>query len=134
MEMKTIYDLKLHEELKISPKIWVMRVPGGWIYEHGSAPFRNLFVPYNVEFDPKYLPKPEDYTEDPPEDTLPKEPKYKVGDIVRITNTEGEHGFVVGEKVEITEVYFDGFPKLYSAKLGKREWCVNEDQLEDTLK
>jgi len=131
--MKTIYNLELHEILKISPKIWVMRVPGGWIYEHGSTPFRNLFVPYNDEFNPKAKPQPEDYTEDPPEDTLPKELKYKVGDIVRITNTEGGHGFDVGEKVEITEVYFDGFPKLYSAKLGKREWCINEDQLEDTM-
>jgi len=127
--MKTIYDLKLHEELKISPKIWVMRVPGGWIYEHGSAPFRNLFVPYNVEFDPKYLPKPEDYTEDPPEDTLPK---YKVGDVVRITNTEGGHGFDVGDKVEITSIYGDG-SKLYDAKGKNEEWCVDEDQLEDTL-
>ena len=130
--MKTIYDLKLHEELYTATAV-IMRVPGGWIYNYGS---KSSFVPYNDEFNPKAKPQPEDYTEDPPEDTLPKEPKYKVGDIVRITNTEGEHGFVVGEKfeeVEITSIYGDG-SKLYDAKGKNEEWCVDEDQLEDTLK
>ena len=125
MEMKTIYDLKLHEELYTATAV-IMRVPGGWIYNYGS---KSSFVPYNDEFNPKAKPQPEDYTEDPPEDTLPK---YKVGDVVRITNTEGGHGFDVGDKVEITSIYGDG-SKLYDAKGKNEEWCVDEDQLEDTL-
>ena len=76
--MKTIYDLELHEELYTNNVI-VVRVPGGWIYHYGA---KSNFVPYNVEFDPKYMPdfedldgriqNPKDYfSEDPPEDTLP---------------------------------------------------------------
>lgn len=31
---KTIYNLKLHEELKISEKLTVQRVSSGWIYKY----------------------------------------------------------------------------------------------------
>jgi len=74
--MKTIYDLELHEILYTEVAV-IMRVPGGWFYNYGSK-FNNSneyietsFVPYNVEFNLRAKPQPEDYTEDPPEDTLP---------------------------------------------------------------
>jgi len=72
--MKTIYDLELHEELKLileySP-LTILRVPGGWTYtEYHNEKTTTTFVPYNDEFNPKAKPQPEDYTEDPPEDTL----------------------------------------------------------------
>lgn len=31
--METIYDLKLHESIKINDGLLVTRVPGGWIYD-----------------------------------------------------------------------------------------------------
>lgn len=50
MEEKTIYDLKLHESIKVRGRLWVSRVPGGWLYEYlGST---SVFVPYNDEFFP----------------------------------------------------------------------------------
>ena len=53
MTDKTIYDLELHEETKISGATWVIRVPGGWIYtEHGVN--TAVFVPYTP--DPDRLP------------------------------------------------------------------------------
>lgn len=55
--MKSIYDLKLHEHTYIdSTGIWVVRVPGGWIYnlqisvDEGTD--TTVFVPYSTEFKP----------------------------------------------------------------------------------
>lgn len=60
--MEDIYKMKLHETLKISDDTWVLRVPGGWIYEvevnmsaeesHGNTS-RIVFVPFNNEFQQK---------------------------------------------------------------------------------
>lgn len=51
--MKTIYELKMHENITIPGDIRVTRVPGGWIYEF-RKPHVNIlevvFVPYNNEF------------------------------------------------------------------------------------
>ena len=47
-----IYDLKLHEGEWVDTdeeSIWVIRVPGGWIY-YFEYP---VFVPYHPEFKPK---------------------------------------------------------------------------------
>ena len=50
---KTIYTLGLHEGTNVGD-IWVMRVPGGWIYDcwdmHHDMPKLGTFVPYNNEF------------------------------------------------------------------------------------
>ena len=50
--MKSIYDLDLHEEIKVEDNLWAIRVPGGWIYSNGL--FDNkvhcVFVPYDNEF------------------------------------------------------------------------------------
>ena len=46
--MKTIYDLKLHEEIQgTSFNSWAIRVPGGWIYTVKS---NSVFVPFNNEY------------------------------------------------------------------------------------
>ncbi len=50
-EEKTIYDLKLHEQLKISTCIYVTRVPGGWLYDYYEDGQKTAcFVPYSNEF------------------------------------------------------------------------------------
>lgn len=47
---KTIYDLNLHEGLNLLFGIFVMRVPGGWIYDcwdYENNKFKQgIFVPY----------------------------------------------------------------------------------------
>ncbi len=54
--MRNIYRLKLHEpaEIKTGPSTYyVIRVPGGWIYEHprlDSGQMTSTFVPFNNEF------------------------------------------------------------------------------------
>ena len=56
--MKTIYNLQLHERLNIDKDILITKVPGGWIYElRDTDGWNAVFVPYNVEFDPKYIEK-----------------------------------------------------------------------------
>lgn len=58
---KTIYDLGLHETLKIDLNTSAVRVAGGWIYEyyeintHGNRVkfITCTFVPYNDEFNEK---------------------------------------------------------------------------------
>jgi hypothetical protein len=55
---KTIYDLALHESIGINNdngRIWVTRVPGGWIYEtpNGDDQFSCVFVPFHHEFSPQ---------------------------------------------------------------------------------
>jgi hypothetical protein len=49
---KTIYDLKLHESIMISPEIDDRtRVPGGWIYLWlGYWKCAEVFVPFDNEF------------------------------------------------------------------------------------
>lgn len=41
--MVNIYELKLHEELKISTDLSVIRVPGGWLYKTKHS---TTFVPF----------------------------------------------------------------------------------------
>ena len=41
---KTIYDLSMHELLKIKEDLWVTRVPGGWLYETGRHEGGYTFV------------------------------------------------------------------------------------------
>ena len=56
---KTIYDLKLHEDMRIDIEgtpdgaTWeVIRVPGGWLYHlwRDGNKISDNFVPYNNEF------------------------------------------------------------------------------------
>lgn len=51
---KTIYTMELHEKLKINDGLcWVLRVPGGWIYEFYNATDNKseyVFVKFNTEF------------------------------------------------------------------------------------
>jgi len=53
--MKTIYQLKLHEGVMLDFGVFVMRVPGGWIYDcwdTNTDSFKQggYFVPYDTEF------------------------------------------------------------------------------------
>ena len=61
---KTIFDLELHDTLKISTKIYedggdfksfffVTRVPGGWIYKRSLDNETSVFLPYSKEFERK---------------------------------------------------------------------------------
>jgi len=55
-EKKTIYDLDLHQFLKVDSSTVVRRVPNGWIYyEIGEnrpyALITSTFVPFNDEFE-----------------------------------------------------------------------------------
>lgn len=54
MSKKTIYNLKLHESLKIVRDLLeVIRVPGGWIYVgHARGNKFAIFVPFSNEFNP----------------------------------------------------------------------------------
>lgn len=56
MENKTIYDLKLHEQLILDCGICILRVPGGWLYDYWDCntdtPKGGVFVRYDNEFDP----------------------------------------------------------------------------------
>jgi hypothetical protein len=55
MEEKTIYDLKLHDRLRIDKYgINVLRVPGGWLYSLGGSA-SDVFVPYSDEFNKKTM-------------------------------------------------------------------------------
>lgn len=49
---KTIYTLELHETLRVSPVLSIMRVAGGWIYsdERADTVPVNNFVPFDNEF------------------------------------------------------------------------------------
>lgn len=53
---KTIYDLELHESLKINDEMRLIRVPGGWIYQtvHPDTMLcESVLVPFNNEFQKK---------------------------------------------------------------------------------
>lgn len=59
--MNSIYKMKLHSSVEISPDNIVMRIPGGWIYitkimeytNNGKANTKlsSVFVPFNNEFE-----------------------------------------------------------------------------------
>ena len=57
---KTIYELDLHEALKITTNlgpIEITRVPGGWVYCFDYPGFRQshiVFIPFNTEFTLNY--------------------------------------------------------------------------------
>jgi len=52
--MKSIYDLKLHEQTILDCGICILRVPGGWLYDYWDCntdtPNQGIFVPYDNEF------------------------------------------------------------------------------------
>ncbi|MEH6406655.1 MAG: hypothetical protein V7767_05180 [Leeuwenhoekiella sp.] len=60
---KNIYELELHESLKVyessNTEIFVIRVPGGWIYDiskdkkSGKSYTHTNFVPFHKEFKEK---------------------------------------------------------------------------------
>jgi hypothetical protein len=45
--MNEMYKLKLNQGTFVDDGVYVLRVPGGWIYGIGN---NNIFVPYNEEF------------------------------------------------------------------------------------
>ena len=49
LNMVTIYELNLHEEIQISETEYIKRVPGGWLYID-SALCTSTFVPFNNEY------------------------------------------------------------------------------------
>ena len=56
-DVKTVYNLKLHERLLLPNGMEVLRVPGGWLYDcwnfNDDKPKTGTFVPYrhhNIEF------------------------------------------------------------------------------------
>ena len=43
-----VHTMTLHQQLKLADSgVWVLRVPGGWVYNYGGAA---VFVPLNAEF------------------------------------------------------------------------------------
>jgi hypothetical protein len=49
--MNEIYNMKLHETYSIDNRIYILRVPGGWIYyKFSSNGYATTFVPFNNEF------------------------------------------------------------------------------------
>ena len=46
MKEKTVWDLEIHEKLKVNNTVDVLRVPGGWIYAWYNT---HVFVPYTSE-------------------------------------------------------------------------------------
>lgn len=56
---KTIYELALHEEIRICAGIYALRVPGGWRYlDSGAHEATSCFVPFNNEFWESSSPQP----------------------------------------------------------------------------
>lgn len=53
-ETETLYNIPLHKltQLVSNSGIYIMRVPGGWIYSWatGNEDEVGIFVPYNTEF------------------------------------------------------------------------------------
>lgn len=47
---KTIYEMKLHDELTESPW-YITRVPGGWLYLHNEQGTSPIFVPFSLNVD-----------------------------------------------------------------------------------
>lgn len=54
MARKSIYQLKLHEEMALDRWISVLRVPGGWIYQTSDPRYEGdniaVFVPFSNQF------------------------------------------------------------------------------------
>ena len=54
-EKKSVYDMELHDMVKINDGLMIFRVSGGWIYafnncnEYGNS-ISTCFVPYSTEF------------------------------------------------------------------------------------
>lgn len=46
-----IYEMKLHEEIEITPMLDAIRVPGGWIYlfYSGEDKLSPIFIPFEME-------------------------------------------------------------------------------------
>jgi len=53
-KLKSVYDLKLHEEVWLDNYTVVKRVPGGWIYQFRFPPPEGcdigVFVPFDNDF------------------------------------------------------------------------------------
>lgn len=51
---KTLYAMDLHDELQEGSNLFIMRVPGGWIYNYFNSengePICATFVPFHNEF------------------------------------------------------------------------------------
>lgn len=49
-DTKDIYELEIHEEIKVSDDLFVLRVPGGWIYSYWNEledyTSSGIFVPF----------------------------------------------------------------------------------------
>jgi len=62
-DSKLIYDMELHEEVEVTTSLYILRVPGGWMYKqyHSSLSvdvgayslLSMTFVPYSEEFKTK---------------------------------------------------------------------------------
>jgi len=55
MENEELYEMELHEEKQVTLGLYVIRVPGGWIYRSEASNNDNwtistTFIPFNNEF------------------------------------------------------------------------------------
>lgn len=56
MNAKELYEMKLHEEKELGEWSYVVRVPGGWIYQTTNDDYdvlSQVFIPWHNEFQPK---------------------------------------------------------------------------------
>lgn len=50
-EEDLLYKMELHDAIKIDSDLWVIRVPGGWIYKHTGFHSESIaFVPFSSEY------------------------------------------------------------------------------------
>lgn len=50
-DVKTIYNMALHEDLRVDQYVYVLRVPGGWVYQNYlNDSMSSVFVPFSNEF------------------------------------------------------------------------------------
>lgn len=47
-QTKTIYNLELHEELRINTELIIQRVAGGWNYKYYKGDLNGDFVEWNI--------------------------------------------------------------------------------------
>ena len=54
------YGMKLHEERAVAEGVYVLRVPGGWLYKIWSGGVKQVpvFVPHSREFESKPADRP----------------------------------------------------------------------------
>lgn len=57
-----IYNMRLHQTIRINQRWYVMRVPGGWLYTYGG---QAAFVPMNREYSKSGRPRAEHNSEEP---------------------------------------------------------------------